>query len=488
LADKDIDSDDWRENPFRTAREFRHLKDSGEFDPGLWARIVARFGSGDSMAEEERDALKPFLEFIEEGDYYSASVISSAVLDESPAKVDNAVETVLNNLLKNNAEIDSREINEAFSLLDSFKQGPEITEDNMGTTYSYSNGERVIDNLATSIWQGLDGSAQAFFEMYLEEQSDAVILDEDGEKKEISYAETALEYYEQVLEEDPYMGESIAERFDLPEEKVRRAKELQHLEELIDSLAEGAVSELTDNDLDLIEEENVDLDPFDDGNRFNTDIGNFLTDKHLWRRNPEEAQYAGDEEITERIRLSREGRRSAKPSEEETRIIFNDLMRSNDFYAASMYAETADIDPEKQVENTALSLIEVGEKKKAFAALDAFNYEKTTDELLEENYTDFYLVKPGPSRLIDKLATDIWMDLEGASRAFFQMYINNIEDKKIGTSQDTVAKVYHPLSQKPRGEDAYLEDVFNTYESTINESEEKADEILDRFNADLPSY
>lgn len=488
MADKDIDSDDWREDPFRTARQFRHLKDSGDFDPGLWERIVERFGSRDSMAEEERDALKPFLEFIEEGDYHSASVISSAVLDESSARVDNAVETVLNNLLKNNTEIGRREINEAFALLDSFKQGSEITGDDRDIAYDYSSGDRVIDNLATSIWHGLDGSAQAFFEMYLEEQSDAVILDKEGEKKEISYTETALDAYEQVLEEDPYMGESIAERFELPEEKVRRAKELQHLEEVIDSLAEGAVSELTDDDLDLIEQENVDLDQFNDGNRFNTDIGNFLTDKYLWRRDPEKAQHSGDEEITERIRLSREGRRSTKPSEEETRIIFNDLMRSNDFYAASMYAETAGIDPEKQVENTALSLIEVGEKKKAFAALDAFNYEKTTDELLEENYTDFYLVKPGPSRLIDKLATDIWMDLEGASRAFFQMYINNVEDKKTGLPQDTVAKVYQPLSQKPRGEDAYLQDVFNAYESIIHENEDYAEEILDRFNADLPSY
>ena len=267
-----------------------------------------------------------------------------------------------------------------------------------------------------------------------------------------------------------------------------RAVELQRLEEAIEKLDEGDISELTEEDLELLDQEDVNLHQFDENDSPEKEVGNVLTDRYLWRRNPEKAQNIGNEDILERIRLSREGRRSRRPSKRKRKIIFRDLVRSEDFHAAAKYAETAEIDAEEEIEEAALSLVERGEKKKAFAALDAFDYEKTTSELLEDGHTNFYLATSGPEKLIDKVATDIWQDLDGSARAFFQMYIDDTEERPENSFGDeTTAEIYHPAHNEKR-ESLYREDAFQAYEQVLEQDEQEAEQILERFDIEIPKY
>jgi hypothetical protein len=491
VPSKDISSERWRKEPFRTAQIYKSLEEAGRLEPGFWGRILEKFGDRDKLSRVEREALKPFLEFIESGDYHSASAIADAVLEDSPAQVGNALETVLRGKLDRRQGTGKESTKDAFRLLDEFEHGKKIADVGGEFSYTYNEGERLIDELASDIWKDLDSSAQAFFEKYIEEESDAVIVTEGGVKRgEKSYIKTAEEAYEEVLEEDPYRAENIVERFELDSEKRRRAQELQKLEEAVEKLEDGEPSELKQEDIELLKQGDIDLHRFDgEKNSFNKEIGNFLTDRYLWRSNPDEARNAGNEDIVERLELSRKGRRGGKPSQDEKESVFQDLIRSNDFYAASKYAETAHIEYEEAVEEEALSLLARGEKKKAFAALDAFDHERTTYELLEEGHTDFYLVKPGPEKLIDKVATEIWTELEGTSRAFFQMYIDDPEKRPRNSSQrETVADVYHPTRDEPR-RNLHQEDAFNAYEATLEEEdEEQAEDILKRFGIDIPEY
>ncbi len=484
MGDKFISSEEWEKNPFRSAGLYESLQESGELEPGFTERILRKI-RGRKLTDQEKEALEPFLSFLEKEDYHSAGVIADAILDDSPYQVEKGVETLVDQIL--GEEPNMREVKEGFALLDSFNQGKRLSKVEGEYSYIDKDGMRLIDELATEIWSDLDGTSRAFFEMYVEEESDAVITTEKGEKLALgAYRDTASEAYEEVLKEDPGMALNIVRRFELGQDKVLRAETLQRIEETVAKLKEGEAGELSEADLQLLKKENVNLAQFNAGNRFQEQIGNFLTDRHLWRTNPEQARRAGGEDIAERIEMMQDGRRGSKPGHSEKQDFFEDLMDRGEFHAASIYADTAQLEPEEVLEENIFQLLKDENYREAFAAMDAFDYDKKTSELIEEGRSSFYLVKAGPRRLIDKTATQIWRDLDGSARAFFQMYIDDPEERPEDSfTEETIAAVYHPTTGRKRKDNYHREDAFTAYEQALQTDQQQAEQILERFGIEL---
>jgi len=220
-------------------------------------------------------------------------------------------------------------------------------------------------------------------------------------------------------------------------------------------------------------------------------IGNILTDYKWWSERPEKAYSTLDEGFLDRASLMLKGRRGVKPRPKKREWFFDRFFDRGIYQVASLYADKADLNVDQKVDEKLYNLLESEDRdeedlKEAFTMLDSFNYGRTVDEFHQLYRTD-YLDENGPDLVIDQIATDILSDLDGSSKAFFQMYIAPRKERpKNSFSKDTVAETYPEKGFMPRKKDAYIEDGLQEFERRIEDRDlEQAKHIVSRF--DLPS-
>lgn len=475
----------WRENPIEAAKYFQTLKEDGKLDRGFWEKILNNFRSQKEWTEVEKAAYPPFVEFINKKDYYAAGLMAKTVLQDSPANFDSMIESSVLKTIEEGRRNKTTRLKEVFTFLNSFNYTKQVNKIEEESSYLEEEGaSRLIDRVATDIWRELDGSAKPFFEKYIEEETEALIVPRKGKTfKPGHYKAEALKIYNEVLSEDPLDAMNIAKRFELDEEKVEHARDEYRLQNALTKIEEGRVQELNSEELSRLESE--DLSEYDQAHLLEKEIGNILTDTYLWRRNPGKAQRAGNEDIVERIKLQHEGRRNGRPSEREKEEIVKEFLMNKEFYAASQYARAANVDVEEELEDAVVDLLNNSEYKEAFAALDSFDYNEDGENIIEN--VSFYSSDKDSQRVIDKVASDVWRQLDGSARAFFQMYIDSPNERPEGSFEEgTLAKTYVPGSDTPRKGEFYKHDAFFAYEQALREEDEaQADLIKDRFDLEV---
>jgi|GEM_PF-2855428 len=182
--------------------------------------------------EEQREEF--FHSFFDKGDYYVSGLYS----DKAGISTDSHVDERLYHLLeKAERKGDDKPVKEAFMLLDSFNYGRTVDEFNeiYETDYLSENGpELVIDQVASDVLSRLDGSAKAFFQMYIAPReyrpqesfrNETVAETYNGRgylpRKKSAYIEDGLEEFEKLFaEEDLEQAKKVVSRFDLPAHKV----------------------------------------------------------------------------------------------------------------------------------------------------------------------------------------------------------------------------------------------------------------------------
>ncbi len=393
---KRINIEDWEDNPVGSADQFRQMENLKRDKRTLIQRFKNFLGIGEEFwTEEEAATYEIFLDLMGEEDYYAAAQMADTVLSDAPLDFENYASEASLNLIDGRGtveEADLDDLKEAFTILDSFEYLKDVYDLEDNSWYIHKMGlEKLIDRVATDIWRELDGSSQAFFEKYISENTGARIFPESNKRlTHTAYKYTAKNSFQEELDKgDPIEARRIAERFELDEEFIEDAEDAYRLEMAKQSLKM----------ISLLESED----------RFDTDLGNFLTDTYLWRRDPEAAQEAGDESMAE-----------------------------------------------DEVENYVLQLMDDGDFETAFAAMDVFDY----DRLRQNIDSDLpYLNERGPARLIDWTATAIWQDLEGSAKAFYQEYLEkNDPESEDFFEQGSIAQTYLPGENRPRKKGSFRED------------------------------
>ncbi len=272
-----FDTDNWREDPKKIARIYQFQKKldrKQETEDKSVNKIIGNILTDRRSWREEpekaystleeglfkrtnlmlkgRRGVKPhprkqewfFNQFFEDGLYQ----VSSLYADKADLDINDKVDRRLSNILETAGEQDKEQdkvVKEAFSLLDSFNYSKTVEEfeDKYSTGYFDDRGpDFVIDQVASDVLSGLDGSAKTFFQMYIdsgEERPKESFRNETVAetyepnikmpRSRGAYIEDGLEEFERLLDEEEYeQAKYLVGRFDLPATEIASILEDKH--------------------------------------------------------------------------------------------------------------------------------------------------------------------------------------------------------------------------------------------------------------------